>query len=586
MSNPPSDLPAGHLPPSADGPPAARSGYVRLFQPLPQDHRMVNQLRAIFLAQQDAAPRLDRIRQYLRLEPTCAEAHCDLGHGLRLQDKFEEAAAAFREALALRPGFVEALCAMAEVFAAQNKLDEAVAAYRQAIALQPDLAEAFFNLGNVLCRQKELYDRTIAYRYERRLPPDFAASLQGLDAIFAQTDKLAEAVAAYWQALALQPDHVGALCALANALQAQDKPDQAAAAYRRAIALQPDDAVAHCNLGMALQAQNKLDEALAAYHQAAVLTHGDPHVQLNEAVALLGAGQFRAGWQKYEYRWCHALREKQRHFAQPLWRGETDLRGRTILLHAEQGLGDALQLVRYAPLVAARGATVYLEVPPSLQALCAGLPGIAAVFAAGSALPPFELHCPLMSLPLAFGTELDSIPAAVPYLQAPAERRQRWAESLAPTAGPRIGVVWSGGWYHPNRRHRNIPLATFQALFDLPVGHFFILQKQVKPEEAAQLAAFPGITDLSAQLHDFADTAAVVENLDLVISADTSVAHLAGALGRPTWILLPYAAEWRWLVGREDSPWYPTARLFRQPAIGDWPSVFDRLRPELARFRG
>jgi hypothetical protein len=418
------------------------------------------------------------------------------------------------------------------------------------------------------------------------LPPDFAASLNNLDAVFAQTDKLAEAVAAYRQALALQPDHVGALCALGNALQAQDKPDEAAAAYRRAIALQPDDAVAHCNLGIALQAQNKLEEALAAYRHAAVLTRDDPQVQLNEAVALLGAGQLRAGWPKYEYRWCQALREKQRHFAQPLWRGETDLRGRTILLHAEQGLGDTLQLVRYAPLVAARGATVYLEVAPTLQVLCAGLPGIAAVFAAGSALPPFELHCPLMSLPLAFGTELDSIPAAVPYLQAPAERRQRWVETLAPTAGPRIGVVWSGGWYHPNRRHRNIPLATFQALFDLPAGHFFVVQKQVRPEEVAQLVTFPGVTDLSAQLHDFADTAAVVANLDLVISADTSVAHLAGALGRPTWILLPYAAEWRWLVGREDSPWYPTARLFRQPAIGDWPAVFVRLRGELARFRG
>jgi len=546
---------------------------------------VVDQLRAILVAQRDAAPRLAAVRQFLRLEPTCAEAHCDLGHGLRLQDKFEEASGAFREALALRPDFVEALCALAEVLAVQNKLDEAVAAYRRALVLQPDLAEAYFNLGNVLHRQQDLYDRTDAYRYERPVPPDFAVSLKELDAVFTQTDKRAEAVAAYRQALALQPDHMGAICALANALLAQDKPDEAAAAYRRAIALQPDYAVAHCNLGMALQAQNKLEEALVAYRQAAKLTRDDPQVQLNEAVALLGSGQLRAGWPKYEYRWCQALRETRRHFAQPLWRGETDLRGRTILLHAEQGLGDALQLVRYAPLVAARGATVYLEVPPTLQALCAGLPGIAAVFAAGSALPPFELHCPLMSLPLAFDTELDSIPAAVPYLQAPAERRQRWAETLAPIARPRIGVVWSGGWYHPNRRHRNIPLATFQILFDSPAGHFFVVQKQVRPQEAARLAAFPGVTDLSAQLHDFADTAAIVENLDLVISADTSVAHLAGALGRPTWILLPYAAEWRWLLGREDSPWYPTARLFRQPAIGDWPAVFVRLRAELARFR-
>jgi hypothetical protein len=274
----------------------------------------------------------------------------------------------------------------------------------------------------------------------------------------------------------------------------------------------------------------------------------------------------------------------RRNFVQPSWLGEGALDGRTVLLHAEQGLGDTLQFVRYAPLVARRGARVLLEVQPPLLPLLSGFEGVASVLAQGTKLPAFDLHCPLLSLPLAFGTEIDSIPAKIPYIGVSDSRRAKWRERLGAREMPRIGIAWAGSTAHRNNAKRSLALAQFASLLSTPGVEFVSLQKELSEPDAGLLPDFGNVLQLGEELADFADTAAVIERLDLVISADTSVAHLAGAIGKPVWILIPLAPDFRWLLAREDSPWYPTARLFRQQRLGDWNSVLGRVRTALVRL--
>ena len=295
----------------------------------------------------------------------------------------------------------------------------------------------------------------------------------------------------------------------------------------------------------------------------------------------LSLGQFRDGWTNYEARWEKEMAHQRRGFTQPLWLGAESLAGRTILLHAEQGLGDTLQFVRYAPMIARRGARVLLEVPPTLLSLLSD--GVAAIFRQGEQLPPFDFHCPLMSLPLAFGTEISSIPAEIPYLRIPADRVSKWHKRLGARRAFRVGIAWAGSAIHKNNSNRSISLERFARLLSTQGVEFVSIQKELSGADAAILAE-RNVLHVGDELGDFADTAAVISQLDLVLSADTSVAHLAGAIGKPVWILLPLAPDFRWLLSREDSPWYPSARLFRQPRLGDWDSVLERVRWELASF--
>ena len=285
----------------------------------------------------------------------------------------------------------------------------------------------------------------------------------------------------------------------------------------------------------------------------------------NLALALLATGDFERGWQEHEWRWRANVIGPEQSFRQPLWLGAEDLTGKTILLHNEQGLGDALQFVRYAPQVRQRGARVVLRVQRPLLSLMAGLAGADHVIAEGDALPEFDYHCPLLSLPLAFGTHLQNIPAGIPYLHPAADRLAKWQSILGERTAPRIGLAWSGNPAHKNDRNRSIALKQLLPLLSVPGVRFVSLQRDLREDDAAVLGNLPALVSIGAQLDDFADTAAAISLLDLVITVDTAVAHLAGALGKPVWVLLPFAPDWRWLLKREDSPWYPTARLFRQP---------------------
>ncbi len=379
-----------------------------------------------------------------------------------------------------------------------------------------------------------------------------------------------------FSATLITPNDARMLCHMGQALHRLDFHELAASCLRAALEQQPDLATAHAALAASLYSLGELDEALQHFRRVQLLQPDDRQARYFESLILLTQGHYLAAWDKHEARlgveWGGA---PPRDFAQPQWSGAEDIAGRTILLHAEQGFGDAIQFVRYVPLVAARGAAVLLELDHRLLALCSGVAGVATLVARGEALPPFDLHCPLLSLPRAFRTELASIPAEVPYLHSDAARDAAWRERLGERHARRIGIAWSGSPIHPNDRARSIPLAAFSPLLSRPGWEFHAVQQYARPADQDILQAMPHVRDHRSSLVDFAETASLLSQMDLVISADTAVAHLAGALALPTWLLLPFSHDWRWLIGRDDSPWYPTMRLFRQPARGDWGSVID-----------
>jgi tetratricopeptide (TPR) repeat protein len=351
----------------------------------------------------------------------------------------------------------------------------------------------------------------------------------------------------------------------------------AAEAYRAAIAHQPGFVLAYSNLGVTLEAMDDTEAALAAYDAAIKADPNNPSARWNKALALLGDGQYGEGWPLYEWRWAAGKAGPLRQFpGRPLWLGGRRLADRTILLHAEQRLGDAIQFVRYAPLLAEQGARVILEMPQPLTALCQGMSGVAQVIGTREKLPEFEFHCPLMSLPLVFGTRVESIPAETPYLAATGERCAAWAARLGPRPPRRIAFAWKGDRKDDGDRLRALPLERFAALF-ASEAEFICLQRHPTQSEAAILAGHPRVRQLGAALADFADTAAILASCDLVIAVDAPLVHLAGAMAKPTWLLLPQRAGWRWPKQGECSPWYPAMRLFRATKPDDWPDVLARV---------
>jgi len=393
-----------------------------------------------------------------------------------------------------------------------------------------------------------------------------------------------EAISCHRAAIECAPGMVAAEMNLALALDALDRHAEAEAGFRRATQLRPDLAHAWTRLGGTLLQQNRPDEAIPCYRRALALDPRSRQAELNLLVALLTAGDFRQAWPAYEARWRLKPELRQSPAAQraPLWLGGADIAGATILLHAEQGLGDTIQFARYAPMVAERGATVLLEVLPGLRPLFAGMQGVAAVFERGDALPDFAWQCPLMSLPLAFGTDLGNIPATIPYVAADSARVAAWQNRLGPRTCPRIGLAWSGSPEHPNDAHRSIALADLAPLLGRAEVSFHCVQRSVRAVDAKTAIGIPGLATHEAALSDWGETAALLMLMDLVIAVDTSVAHLAGALGRPVWLMLPFRADWRWLLHRADSPWYPGMRLFRQQEPGSWDGVLAEVGQALA----
>lgn len=461
-----------------------------------------------------------------------------------------------------------------------KRLDEAVASYDKALALKPDYAEAHSNRGNALKELGRLDEAVASYDKAVAIKHDYAEAYSNRGIALQELKRAEEAVVSYDKALTIKPDYAEVHSNRGIALQALGRLEQALASYDTALSIKPNYAEAHYNRGVVLKELKRLDEAVASYEKAIQIKPDYAEAYFNEALALLLAGDFDRGLELYEWRWkIDKTGLKKREFSQPLWLGAENISGKTLLLYAEQGLGDTIQFCRYAKLAKALGIRVILEVPKELLGLLSGLEGVDELMENGKELPTFDYHCPLMSLPLAFKTELTSIPSPKPYIAASPQQSEEWAQLLGRKIKPRVGLAWSGSALHKNDHNRSLTLR--QLLPYLPDGYEYVsLQKEVR-EIDKKLLMGSGIRHYGEELKDFTDTAALCDFMDLVISVDTSVAHLAGAMGKKTWVLLPYAPDWRWLLDRSDSPWYESMNLYRQDESRGWLSVLETLRSDL-----
>ncbi|MDR3402693.1 MAG: tetratricopeptide repeat protein [Chthoniobacter sp.] len=522
-------------------------------------------------------------RRALELQPDYPETENNLGNALRERGDLDESIAAYRRAIRLRHTYPSAHHNLGMALAGCGEFDEAIAAYRRALELLPSFAEAWDDLGHALVKQGRQEEAIAALRRALQFRPDRAESSYDLGNVLMDRGRLDEAATAYRHALEIQPGFAEAHHNLGAILNKQGHLDAAIAAYRRSLEIKPGNTEAHHNLGNALAEIGRFDEAAAALDRALDLDANHAGAKFSHSLLQLLRGDYQRGWPWYEAR-LDIFQSARRNFPQPMWDGG-NIDGRRILLHAEQGFGDSIQCIRYARLIADRGGEVIVECPRSLLELFRSARGIHQWVAAGDPLPAFDVHVPMLSQPLLFQTSRESIPGETPYLASDPVRRAAWEKRLGDDrARLRVGLAWAGSPQNISNRRRNIP---FEKL--LPLGHvegveFHSLQVGHETGPTPQFPAATALIDHTVHLADFADTAAFMAGLDLIISVDTAVAHLAGALGRPVWTLLPFVPDWRWGLEGEDTPWYPTMRLFRQPARGDWETVIERVIHELEQI--
>lgn len=495
------------------------------------------------------------------------------GNALRRAGRHEEALRAYAQLLRVDPNHFDALNGNGISLAELGRYPEAIASFARAIVVAPNSAEALNNHGLALARLQRHQDALPSYERALQLNPGYIDALNNYSDSLFWLGRYTDSIEGYDRALAIDLNSVAALNNRGRALVIECRFEEALAGYERALALKSDLVEAWAGRASALAKLGRYEESLESSGYALRIRPDFVDAHLSEAHCRLRLGDFKAGLPKYEWRRLQKTRNVQfRECSGNMWTGRENLRGKTILLRSEQGLGDSILFSRYARLVADRGAVVVLEVPAGLAPLMARMAGVSRILIQGEVPPAVDFYCPLPSLPLAFNTEVATIPADVPYLAAAPDRIEKWRKLVSRLKGRKIGFTWSGNARQLDDRARSVALRQFAPLLSVRGGQFVCVQKEIRADDVAGMKGAE-IVDFSAQLDDFSDTAALVSLLDLVITVDTSVAHLAGAMGKPVWILLPFMAYWPWLLDREDSPWYPTARLFRQPSVGDWDSV-------------
>jgi len=516
-----------------------------------------------------------------------AKVSAALAAGLHLHrsGKLVEAEQSYARLLETSPDDADVLCLMGSVRLALGKPAMAVSDLREAIRHRAAYPEAHNNLGIGLTELGQLDDAAVAFRTALRLRPGYAEAHNNLGTVLRDQSKLDEAESCFREATRIKPGYAEALMNLGVALADRGEYSGAISCYEQSLQVNPSSAPAYMNLGNARRDRGEFDQADASYRNALRIQPDYAEAHYNRALGQLLRGDYEAGWQGYEWRFrCRSF--PHRPFEQPTWDGSA-LDGRSILLHTEQGLGDVLQFIRYAPLVKERGGIVVVECPRSLTGLLEDSPGIDRLVAGGDPLPWFDVQTPLMSLPRLLKTTLATIPAADPYIIPNPARVARWRDELADVTGFKIGVCWQGNPKYPADRQRSFPLEALAPLARVPGVRLFSLQKGNGTEQLAALADRFTVIDLGPRLDEstgaFLDTAAVLKSFDLVVVPNTAIAHLAGAVGVPTWVALPAGLEWRWLVDRDDSPWYPTLRLFRRGPADGWNDVFERMAGELRR---
>ncbi len=519
-------------------------------------------------------------REVLKIEPRNSGALFLSGLICQQSNEFDKAITFYQRALQFDPGLISAYYNLGSVFQEKGQLEEAIAYYQRVLELDPTLADAWNGMGIVFQEKGQLEEAITYYQRALELDPRLADAYYNLGKVFCEKGQLDGAIAHYQKALRLNPNSAEVYNNLGFCLQEKWPGDEALTYFQRAIGLNPHFAEAYYNLALYHHDRNLLDEAVAYYKKAIEYKPDFADAHWNMACALLLAGNFDQGWREYEWRW--KLKDHRGHtFSSTLWDG-SDISGRTVLLHAEQAFGDTIQFIRYAPLVARRGARVVVQCPKELASLLGKVEGVEQVVADGGQLPDFDLQCPLLSLPHVFETTLENIPVEIPYITADLLLFRKWRDRLhCDGPGFKVGLVWTGRTKAKRERGRSCSLALFSALAGFDNIKFYSLQKGEGSEQAKTPPKDMKLIDYTEEIQDFSDSAALIANLDLIISIDTAVAHLAGALGRPVLTLLPFVPDWRWLLNRDDSPWYPTMRLFRQPSPGDWEAVIRNIEREL-----
>ena len=558
---------------------AAMASYAEVLKLQPKHAQALSNLG---VAQQDLGQldmALDSYRRALAIKPDYAEAHYNLGLALKRCGHLDAAIESYDRAIALHPGYAEAHAGRGHALQEQLAYAAAIESYDLALRLRPDYVEAHSNRGVALEKLQHYGAAIDSFDLAIALQPDYAEAHYNRGVALKALGRLDDAVLAYRQALVYDGQRVETHTNLGVALQELKQLDEAIACYDRAIALQPDAVQVYANRGAAHQDLMQFDAAIASFDQALRIAPDSAQARSNKALALLLMGDYAQGLPLYESRTRLNKPAALPSVTDPrLWLGKASLEGKTLLLHSEQGLGDTIQFCRYATLASQRGARVWLVVEPELKELLAQVQGIEGVLSKSDPLPDFHFHCPLLSLPLAFGTTVETIPQSPRYLKARPDKVQYWAKRLGPktAAQARVGIAWSGNPKHKNDRSRSMHLADFMRR--LPSHcRYVVLQKDLRPADRAALASHRQLECFASELQDFSDTAALIENLDLVITVDSSMVHLSGALGKPTWLLLPFVPDWRWLLERRDSPWYPSVRLCRQTAPNDWSGAFAEL---------
>lgn len=590
----------------------------RIARELVETHPAAWHLLALVELQHNRLDETERLlRNALDARPDWPEVLGVLGMVLALQKRFNEAVAVLQRSLALSPGVAVTHSNLAMTLLRLGRNAEAMVHLRESLKLRPDFLASLLPLGQLLLRYGKNAEAETTFRSVLEIDPGSGHAHLGLGLALEAQNRHAEAVVAVEHAANALPEHPLPPLILGGLLRDLGHPQEALAACDRAVLLHPDDAEPHYRRGNALDDLCRYPEAIAAYRQALGFDghhfdalnnlgaslgkqghteealaccdhllkrepdHYSPH--MNRALIRLARGDYANGFAEFEWRWKipgNAPRPRPR----PPWQGEP-LEGRTILLHAEQGFGDTIQFIRYAPLLKAAGARVLVECPQPLHRLFTSCPGIDALSVRGETSGDYDVHAPILSLPRLFGTTLETIPTYNSNLAADPASIRRWRERLGQKPGLKIGIVWQGDPSHQRDRVRSFPLAQFEPLASLEGVRLVRLQKGLGSEQLQEPKNHFPIEDPECiapeDWVDFHDTAAIMANLDLVITPDTAPAHLAGALGIPVWVVLPYFAEWRWLIGREDSPWYPSARLFRQSRPGDWKGLFEQAADEL-----
>jgi tetratricopeptide (TPR) repeat protein len=550
------------------------------------DHFDALQLLGSLLAQlHKYSEAIKYLSKALKINPGDARTQCNQGIVLKELKRFDEALSSYNQAIAIEPSYADAFNNQGILLEELKRFDEALSSYNQAIAIEPKFAQAYYNRGIVLQELKRFDEALVSYNQAIAINSNFVNAYNNKSIVLKSLKRFDEALSVCDQAISIKPDYPNTYYNQGKILQELNRHDEALVSYDQAIVIKPDYSEAYNNRSNTLKELKQFDKALVNYNQAIAIDPNYADAYFNKSLLLILRGNYGEGWQLYEWRWKqkHNI-DSRRSYKQPLWLGNESLIGKTLLITIEQGFGDYIQFIRYAFLVEKLGAKVILEAPLLLMKLASTLKGHFIFVESGKSLPDFDYYCPIVSLPLAFKTTVETIPATLPYLYVDKVKKQQWNKKLGKQVMIRIGLVWTGNPDHTNDHNRSLLLKQFSHLLTLPF-EFHSLQKDIREADAQTIIDHPHIYQHQDELQDFSDTAALVDAMDIIISVDTSVAHLAGAMGKKLWLLLPYLPDFRWMLDREDSPWYPSAKLYRQEKINDWDTVLEKLKADLLKLK-